>query len=335
MAAKKKPKTAKLPGALKVDVYANVAAASADLIVAGCNSAPKISAWAPERGAVILDKPFHDGLSFRATPREQGLAALPGGRFAQASNHVNYDKGYPGTFGVFDLDGAVVGTLRTGSWDAVAASPAGDLVAVSTIETEGTRRVAVFHTEELIAGGKPFVELPKLDPLAQCFTHDAKALVSYRGGVLTVAPLDGSSPKTFPVESRTQTGEVISVSGDGVVCVSDQGSALLVTLGGKKLHEWQVHLDQHVEHAMITRDGLVIAAAGALLKKYDKSFARGITFPDPKMAEGYVAVFDVKGKLVRWAPRAKNKPVRTMALSPGRAVVIGQDSFAELAPWPG
>ena len=329
MAASKKPK---LPASLKVDVYANVVAASADLIVAGCNSAPKVSAWSPSSGTVIVDKPFMAGMSFRAGPMAAGLATLPGNRFVQSGRPVNYDKQYPGSLAVFGLDGAAVGEVRTGDFDACATSPAGDLVAVSTVAG-----MSLWRTDDLIGGGKPIRTLEKLEMSALCFTPDGKSIVFVTDNRLTTVAVDSGKVVEHAASSCTPTAEVVSVSDDGVVCVSDQSSAALITTAGKTVFQWprlSASKVLPVELAMITPDGVVIAVAGPVGKHYARDWAAKAKFPDTAMADGFVAVLDPKGKLQQWRPRAKKQPARAMALSVGRAVVIGQDGGAELAPWP-
>ena len=132
---------------------------------------------------------------------------------------------------------------------------------------------------------------------------------------------------------------MVSVSNDGTVCISDSANASVLTLSGTKLFEFDAPNFKDkcgivVEHAMIAPDGLVIAVAGDICKHYSRDFVAGVRFPDQRMAQGFVAVFDRKGKMLHWEPRAKNKPVRAMALAQGRAVVLGQDGVAEIAPWP-
>lgn len=320
----------KLPPSLKVGIYANLISASADLILAGSNSSAKLSAWSAEGGASVIDTPFLEGLPFRAAPQFNGVAVLPGGRFVQASNEVNFDQKFPGTLAVFAADGSLVGKLHEGSFGPCAASADGALVAVV-----GPDGVALWKTDDLIAGGKPFRQVSGLTPRALAFTLDSASIVALVGRRLLVTPVKSGAPAETGIEARLSDAELVSVSESGLVCVSDQSSAVLLNLAGKKLCEWNVHGEQFpVEHAMVTREGQVIAAAGDLGKHYDLKYYGDVKFPEKEMAQGFVAVHDGKGKLLDWKPRAKNKPVRAMGLSPGRAVVLGQDSFAELLPWP-
>ncbi len=333
----------KLPAALKVPVYADVLAASAELIVAGSTSAGELAAWSAAGGVVKIANSFQEGLEWRTGPAQGGLAVLPGGRFLMAAGKNLHPDGreLPSCVGVFGLDGALVGkpvSEEGREYDASASSPAGDLVAVASAK-DGKGRLSLWRTDDLVSGGRPLrdVEGPFLSSLA--FTPDGKTLVWLSQNKLCILPVAGGPVRELAVELEVETGLVTSVADDGTVCVSDSKRASVVSLEGKKLLGFESPnggpVGTVVEHALITPDGTLVAAAGDIAKHYARDWAQRATFPDPEMARGFVALFDRQGKLLHWVPRAKKLPVRALALAPGRAVVVGQDSFAELVPWPG
>lgn len=332
---------AKLPASLKVDIYADVVAASADLIVAGCTSSAALAVWSAQGGVSKIDKPFQKGLPFRAGPAAGGLATLPGGRFVMASRAVSYDGNFDSALGVFGLDGAPIGKLVSEpgrDFAVVATSPAGDLVAVGSSK-DGKHRLAIWRVDDLADGGKPLRVVDDVSMRGLAFTRDGAAVVFVDEQRLFIVPVAKGSVTTIPVKLETESGDVISVSDSGVVCISDASGASTLTLAGKLLFEFDrpCFKDKRgivVEQAMITPEGTVIATAGDIGRHYARDFYTGVKFPDQAMAQGFVAAFDGKGKLLCWQPRARNKPVRAMALAYGRAVVMGQDGAAEVAPWP-
>lgn len=332
MAAKKSAnaKTTKLPAALKVEPYAAVVAASADAILAGNESHGLVVGWQAERGA----------FEHRATPHgevpPQQLVLLPGGRFVQTwGNGTNHVPPYRPGIGLFGADGALLGFVEDEfDWEprACAADTEGAVIALSSRKDapnqEYAYRLSLWRIDDLIGGGRAFREIEGLAADGLAFTPDGRSVVLiHEAAELVIVSVETGGLERIAIDSVHES-TCLSISDHGTICASGgAGGTTLLTLAGETL--FCVKSPHRAQFGIVTPGGLVITACGAPQKHERHRYADG-----PAAAGGYVGVHDASGKLLHAQPRAKQKHVRAMALSPERAVVIGQDGFAELAAWP-
>jgi cell wall assembly regulator SMI1/predicted DNA-binding WGR domain protein len=326
-------RAAKLPSAFKVDIYADVLAATARWIVAGASSSGKLSAWSIDRGAYVIDRPHLEGEAYRAAPK--GLAAVSGDRFVMTWQGFQTHAGTSVTSAarLFDLDGAPLGAqVRLDGHELGPCAAHGERVAIAT----DRGLVAFFTVDDLHAGRGPVHTFDGPRAAAIAFTQDGREVAFVADGVLHRVPFEGGPPTTVPIDVVADA-RVVSTSSTGLVCASDGSSAVVVRLDGSTVFSIPVPSNapsaNFAQQAMVTPDGgAILVVAGELAKQFHPRVSRGVQFPRPGMEKGHVSVYDAHGVFQGFVPRAKNKLVRALALGP--ALVIGQDGLAELVSWP-
>lgn len=315
-------------------IYIDTLAASADLVVGGCTNNSVVVLWSARKGSKtlgheILGNPIAFG----------GIATLPDDRFVAATGSYSDAPKPVSRVAVYDLDGNVLGTPRSEkghTYGVTATSADGELLAVES-GPSGKMRISIWRTTDFLAG-KPALHEVEGAAHGLTFTPNGASLLILFENKIQI--LDVGTGKRQKIAVKLDgTMAQISVSATGLACASSGSAATVFTLRGERRFGWTslggVKTTKMVaEHAMVAAEGQVIVTHGALRSHYDNSEHRKVTFPKPGMENGFVAVFDDAGKLLRWAPRAKNKAVRAMALVAGTAVALGQDGGLELAPWP-
>ncbi|MEQ1508523.1 MAG: hypothetical protein ABMB14_40200, partial [Myxococcota bacterium] len=119
----------KLPGSLKVPVYADLVAAGRSLVVAACTSAPQLVTWSEGSGTLQVEPGSKEVFPFGAPP--MGIA-VAGSRIVESSTRPDGQE----CVAVLAADGRLVGAplAEPGrGYGPVGASADGSLVAVASV----------------------------------------------------------------------------------------------------------------------------------------------------------------------------------------------------------